>query len=243
MTKGWLIRLVIAGVCLTPAAVLADPNGPSWTPELGIEEGLSFGGGNLLVSQVTAQPTLTPSNASLYVGDTLYLQGYYRQAIGHMGLSFKAAIGMGVGCAIPTCLDQLGDYFAGTAGPYQFTTVTGDFAVEYAWDGGRIGAGRTARYLNAVTSASSVYAFEEADLKPAYGWFVEYEYDRVGLRYTHIIYHSNSGYALNGSNVGLYLHFNYKDEDWYPGGTYYEQGRGYARQTAELVFHPKEWGF
>jgi len=243
MIKGWLIRLAAFGIMLSPLPAWADPNGPSWKPEFGIEEGLGFGGGNLLIPEVTGQPTLTPSNASLYVGDTFYLQGYYRQAIGRTGLGFKAAIGMGVGCAIPTCLDQFGDYFAGDAGPYQFTTVTGDFAVEYAWDDGRIGVGRTARYLNAVTSASSVYAFEEADLKPAYGWFVEYEYDRVGLRYTHIIYHSDSGYALNGSNVALYMHFNYRDEDWYPGGRYYAQGEAMARESLALVFHPKDWGF
>jgi len=243
MTRRWLLRLAIAGLGLMPLSAMADANGPSWMPELGLEEGLTFGGGNLLVPQVTGQPALTPSDYYLYAGDTLYVQGYYRQALGRSGLSFKAAVGAGIGCAIPTCLDQLGDYFAGTQGPYQFTTGTGDFAVEYAWDNGRIGVGTTARWLNAVTSASSVYAFQEADLKPAHGWFVEYEYDRLGLRYTHIVYRSNSGYAVNGSNVGVYLHFNYRDEDWYPGGRYFDQGQALARESFQLISHPKEWGF
>jgi hypothetical protein len=240
MNKGWLIRLAIFGTCVTPAVAWADPNGPSWNPEFGYEEGLTFGGGDLLVPGVTGQPLLTPSDMNLYAGDTIFLQGYYRQAIGHTGLSFKVAAGAAIGCAIPTCLDQL---FDNNGGAYQFTTGTGDVAVEYAWDGGRIGVGRTARYLNAVTSASSVYAFQEVDLRPAYGWFMEYDYDRVGLRYTHIIYHSSSAYAVNGSNLGVYFHLNYHDEDWYPGGRYFDQGMGYARQGVTLMLHPKEWGF
>ncbi|HEY1773999.1 MAG TPA: hypothetical protein VGH91_12495 [Gammaproteobacteria bacterium] len=242
MTKRRLICL-FAALCLLPMSAWADKDGPSWVPEFGMEEGLTFGGGQLLDPRVTGQPSLTPSDMNLYAGDTFYIQGYYRQAIGHTGLSLKVSGGFAGGCSIPTCLDQLGDYFANSDGPYQFTTVTGDVALEYAWENGRIGVGRTARYLNAVTSSSSVYAFQEVDLRPAYGWFVEYEWDKLGLRYTHLIYHSNSGYAVNGSNVGVYLHFNYHDEDWYPGGRYFEEGAGVARQTVALAFNPREWSF
>jgi hypothetical protein len=242
MTKCRLICLFTVA-CLLPLSAWADQRGPSWYPEFGLEEGLTFGGGQLLLPQVTGQPSLTPTDMDLYAGDTFYIQGYYRQAIGHTGLSFKLAGGFAGGCQIPTCLDQLGDYFANSDGPYQFTTVTGDVALEYAWDKGRVGVGRTVRALNAVTSSSDVYAFQQVDLRPAYGWFVEYEYDKLGLRYTHVIYHSNSGYAVNGSNFGIYLHLNYKDEDWYPGGRYYAQGEAMARESVALVMHPQQWGF
>src|SRR5690242_16455848 len=135
MTKRRLVFLFIAA-CLLPVSAWADRNGPSWDPELGYEEGLTFGGGNLLVPQVTGQPSLTPSDMSIYAGDTLYLQGYYRQAIGHTGLSLKAAAGFAFGCRIPTCLDLVGDYLVNNDGPYQFANITGDVALEYAWDNG-----------------------------------------------------------------------------------------------------------
>lgn len=237
MTKGWLIRLIISGIGLVPLSAVADPYGPSWKPEFGVEEGLTFGAGDLMSSDVTGQPTLTPSNVSLYSGDTLYLQGYYRQSVGHTGLSLKAAVGMGFACQIPTCLDLLG------SPPYSFATITGDAALEYAWEDGRVGVGRTVRYLNDLSSLSSVYSFQDVYLKPAYGWFIEYERGPFGLRYTHVIFHSQSGRAINGSNVGVYLHANYRDEDWYPGGRYFNQGEAMARESLTFVFHPKEWGF
>ena len=242
MTKAWLIRLVLAGICLLPLSALADQDGPGSTPEFGLEEGLTFGGRNLLVSGVTGQPALTPHNVSLYAGDTIYMQGYYRQALGRTGVSLKAAGGFQFACEIPTCLDQLAAEIGNNGGePYQFGGLSGDVALEYAWDDGRVGIGRTIRASNLLFSTSNVYAFKDVYLRPAYGWFVEYEYDRVGVRYTHLIYRSYSGYALNGSNLGVYLHFNYRDEDWYPGGKYFEQGEGMARESLALVFHPKEW--
>jgi hypothetical protein len=107
-----------------------------------------------------------------------------------------------------------------------------------------VGVGRTARLFNNLYSDSPTYPFQDVYLKPAYGWFVEYEYDKLGLRYTHIIYHSSvSDYSLNGSNVGIYVHFNYRDEDWYPGGRYFDQGEAMARESLALVLHPKQWSF
>ena len=244
MYSRWLSHILIAGICLIPAAAWADPYGPSWKPELGLEEGLTFGGGNLLVSGITQQPGLTPPNASLYAGDTIYLQGYYRQAIGHTGVSLKAAGGVEFACQIPTCLDQFANYLASHSEPYQFGGLTGDVALEYAWDNGRVGVGRTVRASNLLFSTSQVYAFQDVYLRPAYGWFVEYEYDHVGLRYTHIIYHGyGSGASINGSNVGIYMHANYRDEDWYPGGKYFEEGMGMAQQGLAVMFHPQQWGF
>jgi hypothetical protein len=230
-------HLIVAAASLVPTAALADTTGPGWKPELGLEEGLSFGGGNVISSDVTGQPALTPGNVSVYAGDTLYLQGYYRQAAGRTGLSLKAAAGMAFACQIPTCLDLLG------SAPYQFTTFTGDLAVEYAWQDGRIGVGRTFRYLNDVSSLSSVYSFDDAYLRPAYGWFIEYERGPLGLRYTHVIFHSRSGTAINAGNLGVYVHTNYRDEDWYPGGRFFDQGVGLARQELALVLHPQQWSF
>lgn len=238
MTRPRFSHLILSAVCLAPLPAFADHYGPSWMPEFGLEEGLSFGGGDLMSSDITRQPRLTPGNVSLFAGDTLFVHGYYRQAIGRTGLSFKATAGLGFGCQVPTCLDQLGDN-----PPYQFTTVVGEAAVEYAWAGGRIGVGPSAHYVNAITSTSTVYAFQEVDLKPAYGWFIEYQYDKVGLRYTHVIFHSREGVAIDGSNLGMYVHLNYRDEDWYPGGQYFDRGEAVARETVALVLHPKEWSF
>ena len=248
MVRTWLIRIIIAGACLTPGLALADPNGPSWKPELGMEGGITFGGGNLIVSGVTGQPALTPPNVSLYAGNTFFLQGYYRQAIGTTGLSLKGALGGAYVCQIPSCLDLVVDYIgqdsSNTVGNYESGSATADLALEYAWDDGRIGIGSNRRFFNLVNSNSAVYAFNQVALKPAQGWFIEYEWDRLGVRYTHIIYRSGvSNYSLNASNVGIYIHANYHDEDWYPGGKYFEQGEGMARQGLALVFHPKEWGF
>ena len=244
MTKAWLIRLIVAGGLLAPLSAMADPSGPRWKPELGLEEGLTFGGGNLLVSQVTGQPSLTPDNVSLYAGDTFFFQGYYRQAIGRTGLSFKVAAGGAMACQVAGCPEMIFAAIFDSSGPnYGFYPATADLAVEYAWEGGRIGYGRTVRFSNLLGSSDSVYAFHNVYLKPGYGWFVEYEYDRVGLRYTHLIYHTYGGYAINGSNVGIYVHFNYHDEDWYPGGRFFDQGVGMARQELALVFHPGQWSF
>ena len=244
MTKSWLIRLVIAGICLAPASVLADPNGPSWVPEFGVETGITVGGGNLLVSQVTGQPELTPPTSSLYAGNTFYFQGYYRQALGHTGLSLKAAAGGSLVCQIPSCLDILADVFGtSTVGNYFSGNATGDLALEYAWQDGRVGVGRTFRVFNRLSSADYVYRFQDVLLKPAQGWFLEYEVGPLGLRYNHLIYRSSvSNYSLNASNVGVYFHANYRDEDWYPGGRYFNQGEAMARESLALVFHPKEWG-
>lgn len=238
MTKPWLSRLILAGLCLAPLSAVADPNGPSWLPEFGTETGFTAGGDNLVDPQVTGQPALTPSNVTLNAGNGLYAQGYYRQALGRSGLSFKLAAGLSLTCELIFCFDSA------MTGPYSMSSVTGDAAVEYAWDGGRLGLGRTLRALNLLTSTSSVYAFDDVYLKPAYGWFLEYEVDHLGLRYTHIVYRSStSGLTLNGSNVSLYLHANYRDEDWYPGGRYFNQGMGYARQELTLALHPGEWSF
>jgi hypothetical protein len=237
MIKPWFVSIALCAG-FVPQYVLADQYGPSWKPEFGREVGLTFGSGDVISPGVTGEPALTPSNVSLYSGDTLYMQWYYRQAIGHTGLSLKAAMGFGLGCMVPTCLDLLGN------GPYQFTTITGDLALEYAWRGGRVGIGRTSRYLNAVTSTSSVYDFDEADMRTVHGWFLEYEWQQLGLRYTHVIYRSRvSATSVNGSNFGIYLHENYRDEDWYPGGRYFDQGMGYARQEMALVLHPTQWSF
>jgi len=245
MTKGWLIRLAAFGLMLSPLLAWADPNGPSWKPEFGVEGGITFGGGNLLVSQVTGQPALTPPTSSLYAGNTFYLQGYYRQAIGRTGLSLKAAAGGSLVCQIPSCLDILADVFgSSTVGNYFSGNASGDVALEYAWAGGRLGVGRTFRVFNRLTSADYVYRFQDVLLQPAQGWFLEYEVDHVGFRYTHLIYRSSvSAYSLNASNIGVYLHANYRDEDWYPGGRYFDQGEAMARQTVQLISHPKQWGF
>lgn len=238
MTKPWLVCLAIAFGSLGPLPAVADPYGPSWVPELGTETGFTAGGDNLVDPRVTGQPALTPANVSLNAGNGLYAQGYYRQALGRSGLSFKLAGGLSITCEVIVCLTS------GMEGPYTMSSVTGDAAIEYAWDGGRLGFGRTLRAFNLLTSTSSVYAFDDVYLKPAYGWFLEYEVDHLGVRYTHIIYRSNAtGLTLNGSNVGFYLHANYRDEDWYPGGRYFNQGMGYARQELALVFHPDEWSF
>ena len=247
MHKGCFIRLLIAVSCLMPLSVRADPNGPSWEPEFGIETGVTAGGGNLLVSGVTGQPRLTPPNVSLYAGNTFFYQGYYRQAFGHSGLSLKAAAGGAFVCQIPSCLDLLVDVVGGSGasiGNYYFGNASGDLALEYAWEDGRVGVGRTFRTYNLLSSADHVYPFQDVLLKPAQGWFIEYEVGTLGVRYTHLIYRSSvSHYSLNGSNVGIYVHVNYQDEDWYPGGKYFEQGAGTARQTVALVFHPQQWGF
>ncbi len=246
MTKTWLIRLMLAGLCLAPVSVSADPSGPTWKPEFGTEGGITVGGGNLLVSQVTGQPKLTPPNVSLYAGNTFFFQGYYRQAIGQTGLSFKAAAGGTFVCQIPSCLDLIVDYVMqnsdNSIGNYYFGNISGDLAVEYAWEGGRVGVGRTFRTFDLLTSADHVYPFQDVYLKPAQGWFVEYEVGPLGLRYTHLIYRSGvSNYSLNASNVGIYLHANYHDEDWYPGGRYYRQGEAMTRETIALAFNPREW--
>lgn len=242
MSKTWPVRLILAGLCLVPLPTLADPYGPSWKPEFGVDSGITVGGGNLLVSQVTGQPDLTPPTSSLYAGNTFFYQGYYRQAIGHTGLSIKASGGLVFGCEVPVCLDVLIEAFGGSSvDQYGFAGLSGEAALEYAWAGGRVGVGRTARYFNDLYSMSSAYPFQDAYLKPAYGWFLEYEYDHLGLRYTHIIYRSNSGYSLNGSNVGIYAHWNYRDEDWYPGGRYYAQGEAITREGLALLLHPRQW--
>lgn len=245
MTRTWFSRLILAGLSLAPLPAFADYYGPSWKPEFGVETGITLGGGNLLVSQVTGQPALTPPTSSMYVGDTFFYQGYYRQAIGHTGLSLKASGGLVFGCQVPVCLDLFIEAVGNTnVDQYGFMGLSGEAALEYAWEGGRVGVGRTARFFNNLYSANDTYQFQDAYLRPAYGWFVEYEYDRVGLRYTHVIYHSSvSSYSLNGSNVGIYVHFNYHDEDWYPGGRFFDQGVGMARQELALVFHPGQWSF
>jgi hypothetical protein len=246
MIRTWLVRLTMAAVCVAPISALADPNGPSWKPEFGIETGITVGGGNLLTSGVTGQPKRTPPNVSLYAGNTFFYQGYYRQAIGQTGLSFKAAAGGAYVCQIPSCLDLVIDYIVqdsnNSIGNYYFGNLSGDLAVEYAWEGGRVGVGRTFRTFNLLTSADHIYPFQDVYLKPAQGWFVEYEVDHVGLRFTHLIYRSGvSNYSLNGSNVGIYVHANYHDEDWYPGGRYYRQGEAMTRETLALAFNPREW--
>jgi hypothetical protein len=247
MTKGWLVCLAVTGACLVPLPAAADHNGPSWKPEFGLEEGITFGGGNLIVSGITGQPALTPPNVSLYAGNTFFMQGYYRQAIGETGLSLKAAAGGVYVCQIASCADVLVDVIVNNpqddVGNYESGSATGDLALEYAWDGGRVGIGRTVRAYNMVNSYSTVYAFQSVTLKPADGWFIEYEVGPLGLKYTHLIYHSSTtGYTLNASNAGIYLHFNYKDEDWYPGGKYFNQGMSMAKQTVAFVITPKEWG-
>jgi hypothetical protein len=252
MHKVWLIRLVIAVACLLPFSAWADQDGPSWVPEIGIEAGLTAGDSNVVGPRFTGQPAKTPSNVYLAPGDTFYLQGYYRQAVGHTGLSLKAAAGASYACMAPACIDTIAAVFlsdgntSGGAQPgtYQFNNFTGDLALEYAWDGGRIGAGRTVRADNYLISNSNAYPFKDVHLKPAQGWFLEYEWGRTGLRYTHIIYRSNvSGASINGSNVGIYVHRNFNDEEWYPGGKYFEEGVGMVRQDVALVFHPQQWGF
>jgi len=229
---------------------MADHYGPTWNPEFGVETGITVGGGNLLTSGVTGQPKLTPPNVSLYAGNTFFYQGYYRQAIGRTGLSFKAAVGGAFVCQVPSCLDLLVDYIIGqggngaSIGNYYFGNFTGNLALEYAWEDGRIGLGRNFRTYNLLTSADHAYPFQDVLLKPTQGWFIEYEVDHVGLRYTHLIYRSGtSNYSLNGSNVGIYVHANYHDEDWYPGGRYYRQGEAMTRETIALAFNPREWSF
>jgi len=247
METRWLcgFGLIVGSLMCLPAQ--AAMRGPSWKPEFGAETGITFGGGNLVVSGITGQPSLTPPNVSLYAGNTFYFQGYYRQAIGSTGLSLKAAVGGAYVCQVPTCLDVLVDVFSkgnATIGNYYFGNGTGDLALEYAWDGGRVGLGRTFRAFNQLSSVDDAYPFQNVFLKPAQGWFIEYEVGTLGVRYTHLIYHSStSGYTLNGSNVGLYAHFNYHDEDWYPGGKYFNEGVGMAKQSVAFVLTPKEWGF
>lgn len=246
MTTRWLCGIGIIMGSLMCLPVQAAPDGPSWKPEFGLEEGITVGGGNLVVSGITGQPNLTPPNVSLYAGNTLFMQGYYRQAIGETGLSLKAALGGAYVCQIASCADVLVDVIVNNpqddVGNYESGSATGDLALEYAWDAGRVGIGRTLRAYNMLNSYSSVYAFQSVALKPAYGWFIEYEVGPLGLKYTHLIYHSSmSSYTLNASNVGVYLHVNYKDEDWYPGGRYFNQGMGMARQTVAVLFTPSEW--
>jgi len=247
MNQRGLVCLFAAAACLLPPAAWADPTGPSWMPEFGVETGITAGGGNLLVSGVTGQPKLTPPTSSLYAGNTFFFQGYYRQAIGQTGLSLKAAAGGSFVCQIPSCLDLLVDVFSegnASIGNYYFGNTTGDLALEYAWDGGRVGLGRTYRRFNLLSSADHAYPFQDVFLKPAQGWFLEYEVGPLGLRYNHLIYRSGvSNYSLNASNVGIYFHANYQDEDWYPGGKYFEQGAGMARQTLALAFNPRQWSF
>ena len=251
MNKDYLTRLFIAVFCLMPLSAMADPDGPSWEPEIGLEAGLTAGDSNVVDSRFTGQPAKTPTNVYLAPGDTFYAQGYYRQAIGQTGFSIKAAAGGSYACMAPACIDAIAAiYFSDNnvdgsqPGTYQFNNLTGDLALEYAWDGGRVGAGRTVRADNYLTSNSNAYPFKDVHLKPAQGWFLEYEWGRAGLRYTHIIYRSNVSRAtVNGSNVGLYLHGSFNEDDWVPGGRYYRQGEAMMRQTVALAFNPREWSF
>lgn len=248
MTKGWPVCFVLAGIGLAPLQAVADADGPGWKPEFGYETGITFGGGNLIVSGITGQPSLTPTNVSLYAGNTFFVQGYYRQALGSTGLSLKAAVGGAYVCQIPTCADVLWDVIVdnpqNSIGNYGSGSATGDLGLEYAWEGGRVGAGGTWRAYNMVNSYSGVYSFQSVMLKPAHGWFVEYEVDHFGLRYTHLIYRSSTtGYSLNASNIGLYAHGSFDQDAWLPGGHDFNQGMGLARQTMTLLFTPKEWGF
>ena len=247
MTKRRLACL-FAAACLLPVSAWADKYGPTWSPELGVETGITVGGGNLLTSGVTGQPKLTPPTSSLYAGNTFFFQGYYRQAIGHTGVSLKASAGGTFVCQVPSCLDLLVDYIIGNGGSnasignYYFGNFSGDLALEYAWEDGRVGLGRTFRTLNLLTSADRAYPFQDVFLRPTQGWFLEYEVGPLGLRYNHLIYRSSvSNYSLNASNVGLYVHVNYQDEDWYPGGRYFNEGAGIARESIALVLHPQEW--
>jgi hypothetical protein len=250
--KGPLVRLSFVAVCLLPLSAWADQHGPSWVPEIGMEAGLTAGDSNVMDSRFTGQPAKTPTNVYLAPGDTFYLQGYYRQAIGQTGFSVKAAAGASYACMAPACIDAIAAIFfsdgntSGGAQPgtYQFNNLTGDLALEYAWEGGRIGAGRTVRVDDYLISNSNAYPFKDVHLKPAQGWFLEYEWGRAGLRYTHIIYRSNvSGATVNGSNVGIYLHGSFNEEEWVPGDEYFHQGEAMARESLALVFNPREWSF
>ncbi|HEY1992087.1 MAG TPA: hypothetical protein VGH71_06455 [Gammaproteobacteria bacterium] len=252
MHKAWFIRVILTAACLVPLTAWADRDGPSWVPEFGMEAGLTAGDSNLVDPRFTGQPANTPSNVYLAPGDTFYLQGYYRQAIGHIGLSFKAAAGGSYACMAPFCVDVIAWAFLtygnanvdATLGTYQFDNFTGDLSMEYAWDGGRIGGGRSFRTDNYLISNSGANPFKDVHLRPAQGWFVEYEWGRTGVRYTHIIYRSSvSGATINGSNFGIYTHLSFNQDDWIPGGRYFDQGMGLARQGLVMASHPQQWGF
>ncbi len=48
------------------------------------------------------------------------------------------------------------------------------------------------------------------DFAPAHGWMLQWQYDRLGIRFTHIVYRvPGSGVTIDGSNVGLFVGYQF----------------------------------